>query len=530
MAHKTRNATRIWLLPLSIVGGVSMTLFVLTYLIDNGSRTDPLELLFRLTHPNPAAAANTLANSGEIVAAVLAIALTVVAIVVELASNRYTHRVTELFVGEPINFAVMSLFVVTALQGVWVTMTFDEGDVSSGREAFVPYAGIGVTTLLLTVCLLILLPYFNFVFAYLNPISIVDRIYKHTVKALRGDARDVAALQQEAVRGVEQIGEVALNSMENRDKGVSMAAVDALHELLRDYQKARTQLPEAFYALDGDLAHNADFVSMDPAVLADVGARRIWLELKIMRQYQMVFGDSLVRMRDVSYLIAINTRRTADEAAKAERHELVQLSIKFMNTYLRMAINGTDVRTAYSVIHQYRLLAQNLLSYRGGAHSLEIARYFSYYGHLSFDAKLPFILETIAYDLCTLSEAAHKAGSPIMDELLAIFLRIDKKDGGEAQAQDASLRGVRKAQVKLATFFLERGDEARARRVQKDMADEGPERLASIRDELMRVDSPEYWEIIDRGFNFDYLPPERKAMLARFFGWFGALPESRVSQ
>jgi len=27
--------------------------------------------------------------------------------------------------------------------------------------------------------------------------------------------------------------------------------------------------------------------------------------------------------------------------------------------------------------------------------------------------------------------------------------------------------------------------------------------------------------------NFDYLPPERKAMLLRFFGWFGKLPTLR---
>jgi hypothetical protein len=176
------------------------------------------------------------------------------------------------------------------------------------------------------------------------------------------------------------------------------------------------------------------------------------------------------------------------------------------------------------VIHQYRLLAQSLLNYRGGESSVEIARYFNYYGHVSFAARLPFILETVAYDLCTLNEAAHKAASPVLDELLDIFLRVDKEDGGEAHEADASLRGVRKAQVKLATFFLTQNDEPRARRVYEDMADEEPERLASIRKELLNVESPEYWEIIDRGFNFDYLPPERKAMLERFFGWFGPLP------
>ena len=516
MATRLPAPTRIWLLPLSIVGGVGLTLFVLTYLVDAASSADPAHVLRLLTHPNPAAAANTLANAGEIVAAVLAIALTVVAIVVELASNRYTHRVTELFVSEPVNFVVMSLFVVTALHGMWVTMTFDD----AGRgHGFVPYAGIGVTMLLLTLCLLILLPYFNFVFAYLNPISIVDRIYRHTLRAIRLGRGDVRAIQGEAVRGVEQIGEIALNAMQNRDKGVSMAAVDALRDLMRDYQQLRERMPEAWYRVDGELAHNADFVSMDASVLADVGARRIWLELKILRQYQMVFGDALNRIRDISYLIAINTRLSAEEAAHAGRDELVQLAIKFFNTYLRAAINGGDVRTAYSVIHQYRLLAQNLLDYREGRHSVEIARHFSYYGHVSYAARLPFILETVAYDLCTLNELAHERGGAITDELLEIFLLVDKEDAGEAL--EAGLRGVRKAQVKLAPYYLLRGDEPRARRVHHDMAGESPQRLASIHDELMRVESPEYWEIVDRGVNFDYLPPERKAMLARFFGWFG---------
>jgi hypothetical protein len=44
-----------------------------------------------------------------------------------------------------------------------------------------------------------------------------------------------------------------------------------------------------------------------------------------------------------------------------------------------------------------------------------------------------------------------------------------------------------------------------------------------IRDELLLVHSPEYWEVIDRGVNFDYLPPERKQKLQQFFGWFADL-------
>ncbi|MGD8863413.1 MAG: DUF2254 family protein, partial [Myxococcales bacterium] len=485
---------------------------------------NPARVIQLIVHPNPAAAANTLANAGEIVAAVLAIALTVVAIIVELASNRYTHRVTELFVSEPINFVVMGLFVVTALQGMWVTMTFDY---TPGQGGFVPYVGIGVAMGLLTLCLLILLPYFNFVFSYLNPIRIVERISSHTLDTIaQGEGRDegAAARQQEAVRGVEQLADVAVNAMQNRDKGVSMAAVDALCDLMRDYARVRESLPEGWFRVDGQLGHNPDFVSMDAGVLDEISRKRIWFEMKILRQYQMVYGEALGRMRDLNYLIAINTRLLAQEAAEAGRREQLHLAMKFFNTYLRAAINARDVRTAYNVLHQYRMLAEALLDREGGAYAIEIARYFKYYGLLAYGAHLGFILETVAYDLCSLCETADARGSQTTDALLKIFLGVDKESEGEVQ--EASLRGVRKAQVKLATHFLERGDEARARRIHHDMAGEDPQRMASIRDELLGVTSDEYWEIIDRGAHFDYLAPPRRETLSRFFAWFEGLPEA----
>lgn len=519
MSQYDTARVRTWLLPFSILASVCLTIFVLTSLADGVVTGDTFGMLRLAYHPHPDAAANTLANAGEIVAAVLAIALTVVAIIVELASNRYTPRVTELFISEPVNFIVMGLFVVTALQGMWVTMTFKDVD-----DAMIPYAGIGVAMALLTICLLILLPYLSYVFTYLNPIHIVKRISSHTFSAIRErHKRNVGAAQREAIRGVEQLADIALNAMERRDKGVAVAGVNAMRNLVADYHTISDTLPEAWFEIAGDVSENPDFISMDPRTLQQVAQRRIWLETKMLRQYQTIYGEALSQTRDLNYVIAINTRSMAEDAAHAGNFQLLHMCMQFYNSFVRAAINAKDVRTTYNILNHYRHLAQSLLPYRGGGYTVEIARYFKYYGLLSYRMKLSFILETVAYDLCTLTEFAIDSKSSVVDDLLDIFLRVDRET--EEEAQDDHLRGVRKAQVKLATYFLVLGDMERARKVYADMVDENPGRLASIRDELFSVLSPEYWEITDRGSNFEYLGAARRRELTTFFGWFDGLPE-----
>ncbi len=140
---------------------------------------------------------------------------------------------------------------------------------------------------------------------------------------------------------------------------------------------------------------------------------------------------------------------------------------------------------------------------------------------------LGFVTETAAYDLCDLCEAALDAGAACHDRLLAIFLEIDKE--AETPADERALRGVRKAQVKLATCYLVRGVEPHARAIFDDMAHESPERLRSIRDEMLSISSKDFWEVVDRGTNFDYLDDARKARLREFFGWFGRLGSASAS-
>ncbi len=461
------------------------------------------------------AALDTLSNAAEVVAAVLAIAITVVAIVVELAANRYTHRITQLFVREPINAVVMSFFVLTTIQCLWISAAVDPGD----AEAAVPFGGVAVSMAMVTLCLLILLPYFAYVFAFLNPVNVVNRIRAHAFRTIRRGARRHRGGQRaQVLAAIEELEDIALNAMEHKDRGISMASVDALAQLVRDYQSLRPRLPDDWFRIDGSLARDPDFVSMAPVVLREILGQKIWFEMKVLRQYASLFTDAVNRVRDVSHLIAVNTRRIAADA-HCDHPELFDLSVRFFNSYLRAGINARDPRTAYYVLHQYRQLAEVALEAGDAERGVRIAEHLRFYGQLAHAQSLPFLLEAVAYELALLTELLVTRGDPEADTLLDVLLRVDRE--GESPVQQTSLHGVRRAQIQFATFLLVRGDLVRAKRVYEDMAHEAPARLAAIRDELLAEDRAQYWEITDRGVNFAYLPPERRAKVPEFFAWFG---------
>jgi hypothetical protein len=188
-----------------------------------------------------------------------------------------------------------------------------------------------------------------------------------------------------------------------------------------------------------------------------------------------------------------------------------------MNSYLRATLNARDVRTAYNVLNQYRLLVEAMVRQGHGWAALEGVKHMIYYGHVSFDSKLTFVTETVAYDVGAVCQNAHDAGAAEEASMLEAFLQLDRPL--RTRGQEAALLGVRKAQVKLAAYYLAVGQEAKARLIRDDMADEPAERLLAIREALERVTTKDFWEIIDRGRNFEFMPPKQRAQLATFFAW-----------
>lgn len=508
-----RSAILASVLPFVGILAVAAAVFVLVgWLEAPGGRGGLLAALARL---DDEAAMDRIASSAEVVAGVLAIAITVVAIVVELAANRYTHRITGLFVREPVNAVVLGLFVLTTILVVWISAR----PPPAAQTGLVPRAGLLVSLGLVTTCLLLLIPYFAYVFRFLSPGNVIGRLASRALRPVRqARAKGTADGRERLIQAIEEITDVARGARSHGERHVAVLAIDALAELLREYVALRDELPDAWFALDGPLGRDPDFVSMDREVVAEVESERLWLEHKVIRRYMALFAESLGDARDAASLICLDTRRLA-EARLGDEPAFVDLCVRGFNSYLRAAINARDLRTAYFVLHQQRLLAEAALAGGHDALAVTLADHMRSYGQVAFEHGQAFLLEVAAYDLALLVERAVELGRPGQDALLERALEVDRDDEARGHEEER-LRGVRRAQVRLATFFLTRGDEARARRIHRDMAGERPERLAAIHEELRTETRPRYWEITDRGVNFAYLPAGRRAELDRFFGWF----------
>ncbi len=515
---------------LALPAGVAFVLFGTFWLVDfyglHSTRgvavAGAVGPLTRLLDFDPDTLQNALGNLAQIIAAVLGIAITVVSIVVQIAATRYTSRVADMFFRDRTNLAVMGFFVVACIDAVWVSLAV--------ARDYVPRVTIVVTVGMVTASLLALIPYFAYVFDFLDPEKVIARIGKQTLHNALGRGRqtdaNVEVRQGQTVTSMEQLAGVAINAISQKDKVIASNATSALRRVIVEYLPGKSGLGAAWFAIGPRLRADPDMVALAPESVTDLAAAKTWLEWKGLRQMCSVFGEALKEMPEMAHVVAIETRYVAEAALAVSERAVLSLAVRFMNTYLRAALNARDVRTAYNVLNQYRLLAETMMRARGGgvdaaAQLSEVAAHFRYYAQLANGMGLGFVAETAAYDLGALCEMASITESPVHDALLATFLDIDKE--AENSAQEKGLRGVRKAQAKLAAYYLLAGAGARARQIYDDMALETTERLRSIRNEMLSVRAKEFWEIIDRGTNFDYVDEDRKGKLREFFGWFPEL-------
>jgi len=510
---------RVWSLQTAILACAALVVFWGFYALDyfalhqGGTFAGFLAKYFQY---DPDGLSDAISSLAGVNAAIFGIVITVVSIVVQLSAERYTG-VARTFLRDRINLNVAAYYVVACVVSVWLSTTL--------QSDYVPAATLTAMLSITTGGIVIMAPYFGYVFWFLEPSNIVARIRKESVAAAtRGAQRveeaDCANAQADTLFAIKELTDIANNSISGRDKIIASAAVDALKDVALGSIEIKPQASPHWFAIGPKIRLNPDFVAMDPESLADLATRRTWVEWQVMRQFLSVYNDALSEMRDICYLVAIDTRYIGEAAIKSNDSELIDLVLRYMNSYLRATLNAKEVRTAYNVLNQYRKFVEALLD--GGKHTaaLDAAKHMKYYGLVAFDMNLNFVTETVAFDLAAIAQLASERASPVESVILREFLELDRPTF--ARSREKALVGVRKAQVKLAVYYLSAGQDERARAIANDMREEPDDRLDSIRAQLESVEIKDFWEIIDRGRNLEYMPPEQREHLPRFFALLDA--------
>jgi hypothetical protein len=515
---------------MAILGGIALIIFVSLYTLDHhvtGGISDPNpgSAAGRYVRFEPTLISDALSGLAGMTAAVLGIVITVVSLLVQLTAERYTG-VAQMFLRDRRNVLVMAYYVVTCVVGVALSLSL--------HNEFVPRAAVFTMMCACAFGLIMMLPYFAYVFRFLEPTSLVARIEQEAAHdlaraATSQDPAAIARAQGPALAALEELTDITSNSISGKDKIIASRAVDAIKDFTIHYLKIKNRAQPAWFEIGEGIRDNPDFVAMDPESLRELEADRTWLEWKALRQYLGIYAEAQSDMPDINYLIAIDTRYVGEAALARNERAVVQLAFRFMNSYLRAALNKTAVRTAYNVLNQYRQLVEAMIRGNADDMALEGVRHMIYYGRTSYDMQLSFVTETVAYDVSALCEYAHSPSTDLTRSrtgdmqrpgnldarMLELFLELDQPL--RVKKQEAGLQGIRKAQIKLACYYLAVGAADRAKQIADDMRGEDRARLEAAREALAKVETKEFWEIIDRGRNFEYMPPKQKEQLDRFF-------------
>lgn len=447
---------------------------------------------------------------GEIMAAVLGLSLTVVAIVVQLASQRYPARIVDLFMTDRRNTLFFTILTISCVFMVLAPI------VGTVRPA--PVVTLGLAVLLTAVNFGMLLPYFGHVFAFLEPTSIITKIRARAevalVRACRVgvDAVTLERCKSHVGQAIERISDNSMAAAQKSDRNLAMHTVRSLEGMICEYLKAKRTLPESW-----SVPEAGGMMALSDEFRARILQDELWVEAKTLMEFDRILRASLgTQMSELISQIAASTRRIGQAALETQEPEVFELTIQFFNTYLRHALNARDVRACFNVLYEYKRFATQMSSRRPRS-SARVVEHMVYYGRIANAMGLAFVTVTVAHDVRAMCEHLYDEPEGCdVGVLVRLLLTLDQPS--ENQRQETALLGVRRAQAMLGAFLISREEETLSGAIWEDMKHEPPERLRQVRDAILSVDSHVFWEITDRGVNFDYLEPELRPHLLTFFG------------
>eukprot|EP00727_Mastigamoeba_balamuthi_P003053 m51a1_g12745 hypothetical protein (947) ;mRNA; f:345-3525 len=424
----------------------------------------------------------------------------------------------------------------------------DTGSLKAGPSMY-PRFGVFLCTFIVSIVAVMIVPFIAYLSNFLESEEVITKLMTHGLNAVVSQINtpnptdeQTQYNQRKVANAAKYIMDTAESSLNDNNKNLCSEALDALCSYCMHYVNLKDKLQPSWNKITPWLKKSMDFIILNEDSVKDLVIRGLWVEWKILRQYQRLFQDALVlESRELCYHICINTRIIGETGGALFQLPVADLAMKFFNTYLRQAINVNDVKVVYNTLFQYRRMAERFVDReRGTSHDLALrawktAKFMLYYGYACQGKKLFFIVETVAQDLRVLCQAAIISAIPykgkgrakagydperaifrdVHDRLLEVLLSLYDISGNSP-----SQKGVTKALVMLATFYVSEQQIGQARKIQKQIRNLSKESLFTIREELLHNNTRDFWEVSERGQNFAFLDASFHPHLRTFYSWF----------
>ena len=403
----------------------------------------PHQLTFlQLLTPDPIAAAWTMALLGTSEGVAIAIVIVVVVLGVQLTADRYSPRIIDIFIRDRMNALVLALFLGSIVFTIWMSTEI--------KPDYVPYYGVFFAIGLAIVDFAVLLPYVRYMFQIMRGEAIIDGIRGRAERAIAAAAahppRQVHH-RNEVREAISQLIDIALGSIQEGDTEVALAALHCLRHLVCDEYVPRKRMFGKKWMTVG----HEDMPGASDQTIIQVDRTNTWLEHSILASFVDLMGETPAFRKEIIHAIAITTRDMGRRAVQHQDPELLDLVLRFFNTYFRASMNQRAPTFAYAVMNEYRRFASDSIENEPDL-ALRVAEHMLRYGR-SFDAAgMPFIIGTAAEDVSTLVQEMAKYD---LDRALLLTASLAQTLAEMApHAQAVSLNGILKAVIKLALWAL----------------------------------------------------------------------------
>jgi hypothetical protein len=497
-SRRRRYLLTIWA-PGVLLALVALSLVLFAGLVDT-ARTDKYGSMLSLLTPDPAAAGAALVLVGTAEGVAIAIVIVVVVLGIQLTADRYSPRIIDIFVRDPMNGIVLGLFLLSIVFTIFVS--------AEVKSDYVPLLSVSLALGLAVVDFAILLPYLRYLFSVMRGETIISALRRRggtIVRRAVSNGNDLAV--RHSMRDcLSQISDIALGSIQRGDTEVCLGAIEALRALVvDDYIPVKGRLQPWWFGVD-----HVDMPGASDQTIAQVDRTHTWVEHTVLGDWVDLIGETPAFRKEVIHAIARATRDLGDAAIQHGDRELEDLVIRFFNTYLRAAMNQRAPTFVYATFNEYRTLAVHALEARPEL-VLRVGEHLVAYGR-SFDAAgFPFIIGTAAEDV---ADMTIKAAARDLDRAVLLAQLLSRTLTSMAPvAQPVALNGVLKATIKLALWAIG----AEHREIVGTLANGIRTVPATFtEDALVRMERTTegvFWEVSDRVVAFDWVEPDLRELI-----------------